>query len=307
MDQDLFPEIFSPSDVVGTLTRDAAEQLGLRQGIPVVAGCTDAAATALGLQHIRPGSLFEMSGQSSGIGLVTDRPLQNHYLNLSRGALPSLWNQKGSMSTTGGALRWFRDVVDVDAHGRQQSTYQEYDLLAEQSCPGANGVIFLPYMMGERAPLWDSSACGMLFGLRTTTTKGDIIRAIFEGTAYGLRTIRDTFDRGYLQAGYLSGVGGGYKSTLWAQIKADVLSMEIRVQHVEYDGACMGDAILASMHTGTTVKSTPEKAQIIYKPNATLSALYDERYQLFKELYCHNKGLMAKNFQSLMRWSNVNR
>ena len=299
IDRERFPQIFWPSQVVGELCGSVAKTLGLKAGTPVMAGCTDAAATAVGLHHVEPGRLFEMSGQSSGIGLIADFPAVNPLLNLSRGAFPNRWTQKGSMSTSGGALRWFRD--QVDGQTGKSERYAQYDTLARQAPPGANGVIFLPYLAGERAPLWDSNACGMFFGLHATTGRADLIRAIMEGTAFGLRTILDVFDPSLLTNRCLYGTGGGYRSRLWAQIKADVLDMPIQVLHMEYDAASVGSAYLATEGVSGTHPTKMEhvKADAIYAPDQRNRELYEEGYQIFKELYRNNAPLMRQNMAFL--------
>lgn len=290
IDRNKLPRIYRPQEIVGELTEKAAGELKLPVGIPVVAGCTDAAAAALGLGHDEVGGLFEMSGQSSGIGLVMDRPRINTRLNLSRGAMENRWNQKGSMSATGGALRWYRDKIDRYIG---ENAYTVYDAMAAQSPAGARGVIFLPYLTGERAPLWDSSACGIFFGLRLMAEKQDLLRAILEGAAYGLRTIRDTFDPKLMTSEYLLGTGGGYKSNLWAQIKADVLKMPIQVQRSDFDAACMGDAFLAMCANGLQPPWNREKRiEKVYIPNPGVGELYDEGYRIFCSLYKKNRELM---------------
>lgn len=298
IDQTIFPPIYQPWQSVGDLTSQAAEALGLKAGIPVAAGCTDAAAVTLGLHHTEPGRLFEMSGQSSGIGLILDQPVKHELLNLSKGAFPDRWTQKGSMSSSGGSLRWFRDQFE----GRQgEPVYEEYDRLAQQSPPGARGVVFMPYLAGERAPLWDSDACGILFGLRTITGKQDILRAIMEGTAFGLRTIKDVFDPSYLDSAYLYGTGGGYRSRLWSQIKADVLGMPIQVLRVDCDAACIGDVYLAMRCSGRPDRELPWRRTVetVYEPNPAVRSLYEEEYQIFRALYQNNRYLMKRNMKLL--------
>jgi len=302
---DQFPSVCSCSDPVGTLLPQAAARLGLSPGIPVAAGCTDAAAVSLGLNHNKPGCLFEMSGQSSGIGLITDRPLKSPVLNLSRGVLSGRWCQKGSMSSTGGSLRWFRD--QIDGRAGDAGAYTQYDDLAALSAPGSNGVVFLPYLSGERAPLWDSHACGLFFGLRCETTKGDMIRAILEGAAFGLRTILDCFEPSLLTQRFLYGAGGGYRSALWAQVKADVLELPIYVQRQTCDAACIGDAYLAMRMTGFPVPEPAEgEVEAIYTPDSSVAGRYQQRYEQYQALYRQTKELMARNSKFLTALDRAN-
>jgi len=288
-----FPPIYSSGDCVGTVNKKAAEQLGIPYDIPVAAGCSDSSSVAVGLNHTEPGCMFEMSGQSSGIGVVIDKPIPSERLNLSCGALADRWTLKGSMSNSGGSLRWFRDVVDNRAD--DPNAYLEYDMLAQKSPPGANGVIFLPYLSGERAPLWDSDVSGIFFGIRTSTTKGDLIRAILEGTAFGLYSILCEFPKDINTASFLYGTGGGYKSAVWSQMKADVLGKEIRVQRMDYDAACAGAAYLAMCASGNKKEMKSPEVEAIYCPDPSRTEFYRSRHKIFTDIYQYNTELFKRN------------
>lgn len=292
LDADAMPPIFPCHAVVGQITAKAGAELGLEPGIPVAAGCTDASAVGRGLYYSDPGSLFEMSGQSSGLGLVTEQPCPHPQLLLSKGAIPGLWSLKGSMSASGGSLKWFRD--NIDGRPGDSTAYQDYDRWAAASSPGAGGLLYLPYLLGERAPIWDSWARGVFFGLHAGTEKKDLLRAIMEGAAFGLRGIKECFSPQLLRTEVIFGAGGGYRSQLWSQIKADVLNAPILVQKLDFDAACMGDALLAMQAAGRPLPQRQRTIEAEYLPNPANAQLYAERFQLYQELYKVNRQLFHR-------------
>ena len=295
IDTSKLPPLFECAEAVGTLTADAAEILGLPRGIPVAAGCIDGGTAPLGLSMIRPGDAFEMSGQSSGIGLVLDEPRPAGRLCLLRHAVDNRWILKGSMSASGGSLRWFRDQIEEAA--ADENAYERYDRMAAAVEAGAGGLIYLPYLAGERAPLWDSSARGIFFGLHFGIDKAYMVRAIMEGTAYHLRKIKEAFPEG-AEITRLTGTGGGYRSRVWSQIKADVLGLPIFVQEPQVDAAAMGAALLAARAAGAMRFESLAELPVTeaYEPDCGNRERYDRGYELFCRLYEANSplfGLMA--------------
>lgn len=299
---DKLPPMFAPKQTVGHLLPAVASSLGLRAGIPVAAGSTDGAAVALGLGLFAEGQIFEMSGQSSGFGIIMHQPMHQPKLVQLRHAVQDQWILKGSMSSTGGSLKWFRDCVDchsVDCHnvdGRMggSTAYAAYDEMAAKAPAGANGVVFLPYLAGERAPIWDSSARGIFFGLNMHTTKADLVRAILEGVAYGLKSILDLYPAQMQLQGDILGTGGGYRSALWAQIKADVLGRRISVIQSEFDAGAVGAAHLALLSRGGTIHlSAYHGNQKTYTPTQENAEVYAKCYRIFNKLYANNKELFA--------------
>ncbi|MPN33149.1 Xylulose kinase [bioreactor metagenome] len=168
--------------------------------------------------------------------------------------------------------------------------------MSEASAPGANGVTFLPYLCGERAPLWNRSLRGIYFGLGTDTTKADMVRAVMEGSAYALRSILDEFNDPSLHQKVVLGTGGGYKSRIWSQIKSDVLNCSILVRQTTFDAALTGNALLVMRALGypdcrTDDNTAAEPA--LYVPDPAKREFYEERYHFFREIYQANKDLFA--------------
>ncbi|MBP1934571.1 xylulokinase [Ammoniphilus resinae] len=288
---DKLPDIYRCMEIVGHVTSEAASLLGLNEGIPVVAGAIDGATAPLGLKLIKPNQAFEMSGQSSGIGVILDQPVTHPNLALLKHAVDGQWILKGSMSATGGSLQWFRD--QLDGRTGQVDAFSDYEKLVRTIPAGSKGLIFLPYLAGERAPLWDSHARGMFFGLQLSTDKAQLIRSIMEGTAYGLKTIQDELRNAGWFMKSLLGTGGGYFSKEWSQIKADILGTEIKVLSTDVETASLGAAYLALLCvTGGTVADLPESKIITtYVPNLDHQKIYQSGYFVFKSLYQRNKEL----------------
>ena len=288
LDPDKWPAVYPCDAVVGHVQKSAAIAWGIPEGIPVAAGCIDGASAPLGLGLTNPEDIFEMSGQSSGIGVILNRPVYHENLCLLRHAKKDEWILKGSMSSSGGSLRWFRDTMDD-----KTTPFDEYNRLAELSPAGANGVIFLPYLAGERAPLWDSSLRGLFFGIGTYTAKADMVRAVMEGSAFALRTILDEFKMQHISHNaIIQGTGGGYASRIWSQIKSDILNTEICASEQVFDAAIIGNAILAARTVGCELHSQNNSGNsVFYKPDPKTRSLYEDRYAFFKEVFRANRKL----------------
>lgn len=164
--------------------------------------------------------------------------------------------------------------------------FQTYSLLAQESPPGAGGVLFLPYLNGERAPLWDSRLWGVCLGFSSATRKKDLLRAILEGTAYALRTILEEFPANQKQSDVILGTGGGYSSALWSQIKADVLGRTICARKTTFDAAVLGSAYIAMEAVGVPVPKPPrDTEEVLYHPDSALSSVYGRNYRQFQKAY----------------------
>ncbi|MCQ2560566.1 MAG: hypothetical protein MJ186_00805 [Clostridia bacterium] len=291
LDMDKWPKVYKCSEIAGYVTEKAAEELGIPAGIPVAAGCIDGSSTPLGLGLTEAGDVYEMSGQSSGIGVVLDKPVYHPNLCLLRHAYGDKWILKGSMSCSGGSLKWFRDNVDNKIY-----SYDEYNAMAEKSPAGANGVVFLPYLCGERAPQWNSSLKGIFWGIGTDTTKEDMVRAVMEGCAFALRTILDEFKDETLHTRPILGTGGGYNSRIWSQIKSDILNAVITVHRETFDSALTGNALLAMMAAGYEIPEFPEaEDDIAYRPDPKLRDFYEARYALYLKIFEANKDLFKES------------
>jgi xylulokinase len=287
------PPITPCAEVVGVVTTHAAAATGLTAGTPVIAGMTDGTAASIEVGLVRPGDAAEMTGQSTVLLICSDTPYRGKVLFPLGHPIAGLHLVVGAMVATGGALRWFRDHLgESEVVEAQRLGVDPFELLsqkAEQSPPGANRVIFLPYMYGERSPIWDSSARGVFFGLSLATTKGDLVRAIMEGAAYGLRHNVEAAAEAGFALDTLACVGGGARSALWNQIKADVLNRPVSLPAAAF-GAPMGDAIVAAAGVGLYASIADAVAHMVkpgkvYAPLAANVARYDRFYRIYRELY----------------------
>ena len=273
----------------------AAQMTGLLEGTPVVAGGLDAACGTLGAGVIDPGQTQEQGGQAGGMSLCIDQYAADPRLILGTHVVPDRWLLQGGTTGGGGALKWLRETMCSEL------TYGQMDALAAQVLAGSDGVIFLPYMAGERSPIWNPNASGVFFGLNYAKSRAHLIRAVMEGVGFALRHNLEVAQEAGAYAQTLRSVGGSSNSRLWTQIKADITGHAIHVPASD-TAATLGAAILAGVGTGVyqsfasacqkTVKITRMDA-----PDASKQAIYAARYAQYRELYTRLEPMMTGNSQ----------
>ncbi len=289
------PRLCACTDIVGTVTERAAADCGLVAGIPVIAGCLDAASGALGAGVTRRHQTNEQGGQAGGMAVSLDQVVVEPQLIFSHHVLPGQYLlQSGTVG--GGTLSWFRDVlgqVEVNAASLTgESVFEQFSQQAGQTPPGAHGLIFLPYMAGERTPLWNSSARGVFFGLSYATTRGDLLRAIMEGCAFAVYdNLRIAEDKGATVTECL-GSGGATQSAVWCQIKADVYNKPFIVARRADGGegghslglyALAASAVGVCDDAGTCVERLLPQRQV-FEPSPERHALYQELFQVYRSV-----------------------
>lgn len=291
------PGLLPPLAVAGQVTAQAARELGLVEGIPVIAGGLDAAVGAVGAGVVRLGQTVDQGGQAGGMLMSVDRVIADPLLIFSHHVLPGQYLlQSGTVG--GGTLGWFRDVLGQDlvaeARARGANVFDLMGAEVEAAQPGAHGLVFLPYMAGERTPLWDSKPRGVFFGLSYKTTRGDMLRAIMEGCAFAVYhglTIAEA--HGVTVSEWL-GNGGAARSAVWCQIKADITGKPFVVAR-QADGSEGGHtlglfAMTAQAAGLCQVEELPEFVErllpmrSIYEPNPARHAMYQELFSLYKGL-----------------------
>ncbi len=287
------PPVHACAEVVGEVTAIAASATGLAAGTPVIAGMCDGTAAAVEAGLLAAGDAVEMTGQSTVLLTCSDRPyLGRELIPLVHGA-PGRYLVIGALVATGGALRWFRDQLgDIERAAASLTGGDAFDLLSQEAArspAGANGVVFLPYMYGERSPIWDSNARGVFFGLSLATTRADLVRAILEGGAYGLRHNLETAAAGGFRTTSLASVGGGARSAVWNQIKADVLQLPLSLPATAA-GAPWGDALAAGVAVGVYPSFDEAFARLVrrqreFRPDAALAGRYESLYAIYRGLY----------------------
>ncbi len=287
------PALAACHEVVGQVTREAAAATGLAAGTPVVAGSVDGTAAAVEGGLLVDGDAVEMTGQSTVILVCSSKPyLDRNLISLVHG-VPGKYLAVGASTAAGGSLRWWRDTLaDVERErGRQLGCdpFGLLDELAAGSPPGAHRLVFLPYMFGERSPIWDTDARGVFFGLSLSTTRADMVRAILEGAAFGLRHNMEAAAAAGFAVSGMGCVGGGARSALWNQIKADVLDKPVR-QLRAGTGAAMGDIMMAGVGAGVYRDFEEARAAVYavqreFLPNPANRQVYDDLYGVFLGLY----------------------
>jgi xylulokinase len=291
----LFPPVCPSQQIIGQVTAEAAQVTGLRHGTPVMAGTVDGAAAAVEAGAVAPGIAAEMTGTSTVLLMPHDGATVEPAFIAMPHALPGIELLLGAMVSSGAALRWYRDhlgLAEVQAAGQLGvDTYELLTLEANHALPGR--VIFLPYMMGERAPIWHTQARGVFFGLSLATSRGDLIRAILEGTAFALRHNVEVAHQAGLKISQVRSVGGGTRSGIWNQIKADVLGIPLVLPATSV-GAPFGDAIVAGMGLGWYPDPQQALTELVklqkrYEPDPEQNARYTQLFHIYRRIYEHLK------------------
>lgn len=298
---EMLPDIFACHEVIGQVTKEAADETGLKEGTPVVAGGLDAACGTLGAGVVNIGETQEQGGQAGGMSICVGEATAHPKLILGFHVVPGLWLLQGG-TVGGGSLKWFREQLGTYEESQEKQTgisaYKIMDEEASSVNPGSDGLIFLPYMAGERSPLWDRNAMGVFFGLEYTKTRAHMIRAIMEGCAYALNHNIETAEEVGVKVDTLNAMGGAANSMLWTQIKSDVTGKIIKVPSSD-TATTLGAAILAGIGTGVyedfgkAVASTI-KIKRIHEPDMNNHKIYTEYGEIYLEIYKQLKDTMAR-------------
>jgi xylulokinase len=298
LDPDLFPPVVESTDQTGAVSRVAAELTGLPAGTPVSGGGGDAVISTTGLGLIRPGRIGVTLGTSGvvAMSLPDFMPNPQGSLQVFRGNNPGTFTAMGVTLAAAGSYHWFRQALGQyeQAEGKRlgQSSFRLLDEAAAATPPGAEGLIFLPYLTGERCPIHDAQARGAFIGLTARHGKGHFARSVMEGVAYSLRQVIDLIigaNRDWLDAGEVVLAGGGAASPLWRQIIADVFQLPVRTVYGSAEGGSFGAALVA----GVTAGIWPDLTQAIRlvrpesetAPERRHQALYDQQYRHYVALY----------------------
>jgi xylulokinase len=295
LDQAALPRIVGSAEVAGAVTKAAASDTGLRAGTPVVAGSGDAVASAVGAGLASGDSAVYIAGSSDCLTVPMTRPSEERSCVNCAYVPRGVWLGIGTTTSSGASVDWFaREILG----GGGAETLDLMTELAASSPPGANGVLFTPYLQGERTPLWDPRARGGFLGITAATTRADLARAVFEGAALSLRQIVESvesFAGTRLQE--IRAVGGGTKNPLWNRMKADVLQREFRVMAFQETGT-RGAALLAGLGAGVypsfeEAAAAPgsEEAKAV-EPNPERAGAYEELFQLHSQIYSGTREVM---------------
>jgi xylulokinase len=285
IDEKLLPPVFESIEVTGTVSPAGAAQTGLRAGTLIVAGAGDNAAGAIGMGVTGAGTTSATIGTSGVVFAVTDAPVLDPKgrIHTLCHAIPNRWHNTGVTQAAGLSLKWFRENFGAG---------ESYDELAEEAAQipsGADGAIWLPYLMGERTPHLDPHARAALVGLTASHTRAHAVRAVLEGVAFSLRDSLEIFRELNVPIETIRLGGGGAKSALWRQIQADVYEQRVETIEAE-EGAAFGAALLAAVGAGawkTVDKACAETIRVKERiePNAESSEKLNRNYAAYKMLY----------------------
>lgn len=294
IDRRLLPDIVPCHQVAGHVTRGAAEETGLVPGTPVVAGGLDAACGTLGAGVIEPGQAQEQGGQAGGMSICLDAPRSDPRLILSAHVIPGRWLLQGG-TVGGGVLRWLRQAF-AQAGGGPAPAFERMNELAASVPAGSEGLVLLPYLAGERSPVWDPDAVGVLFGLDYRKTGAHMIRAAMEGAAMALKHNLDVAREAGAPVTALHAVGGAARSGVWVQIKADATGHAIRVMP-DTEHTALGAAMLAGLGVGVWENAAAAVRQCAgageeVAPDAANRAAYERAYQVYRGLYERLRPMM---------------
>lgn len=299
---DRLPAIGWPTDVAGVVSPEAASETGLPEGVPVAVGTVDALAEGVSVGVSKPGDLMVMYGSTTFFILVTDRPFDAGPLWLTAGADRGSWALAAGLATGGSALRWFRDQLAPDLVAAEEAGGRAAfaDLSAEAAAvearaaaraaatpAGHEGLLFLPYFSGERTPINDPRARGVLTGLSLQSGRGDLYLALLQGIAYATRANLETMRGLGAPIRRVVAVGGGTADPLLLQLVSDASGVE-QVVPGNTIGAARGDALIAGLASGVLSANDVDgwmSVDHVVRPRAETAGGHDRRYAAFRELY----------------------
>lgn len=293
-------KIVESTDIVGGLTEEMAQELGLWEGMPVIAGGIDCGAANIGLGVFDSGIYAAAIGTSMCAALISDKPVKGKGLIV----WPYLYDAKklsyyfAGGATAGAIVKWFRNTIcQFEVEAEKAGGPKAYDVLnaeAEKLPAGSEGLVVLPYFMGERSPVWDSDAKGTILGLSLTHTKAHLYRAFLEAVAYSLRNAMEA--TGENLGEYILLAGGVTKSKVWRQIFADVTGYPVVCPIYDVE-ANMGDVMLAGIGTGLLTYEQVKQWQVLDEkimPNQQNHEKYNEYYAVYQSMYENLKEDMKK-------------
>lgn len=299
----LFPPLYPSAQVIGEVTRAAAAATGLRPGTPVVIGGGDGACATVGAGAVAAGDAYNYIGSSSWVALTTAAPVLDparrtfNLIHLD----PALNVALGTMQTAGGAFDWLERLLRAD--GDPTPLYEALDRAAERVPPGGHGLLFLPYLLGERTPHWNPHARGAFIGLTMPDDRGTLTRAVLEGVAFNLGLIFDIL-RGHgpaadaVRVERIRLIGGGSRSAVWRQILADVYGLPVETVALPAQATALGAAIAGGvgvgLYPGYEVARQLAPAGAVHHPDPATQARYAALRELFAASYTALEAIFAR-------------
>jgi xylulokinase len=287
MDERILPEVFEPTQVIGETTDAVKNETGFPSGVPVVAGSADHIASSLAVGLKNDGDLLLKFGGAGDIMYVSDTLKVDKRLFLDYHDIPSKYVLNGCMASSGSLVKWYMRLL-------KEENYDELDKLAQNSGVGSQGLIMLPYFLGEKTPIFDTKARGLIFGLDLHHNRGDIFRSIMESVVYGFKHHIDVLNESGLKIKRVFVSDGGAKSPIWRKITADIIGKDVKYI-TDNPGSSLGAAFIAGISSGI-FKDWDEIDKFLSKSETTLAdennnKLYEKYYKLYRKLYITLKPL----------------
>ena len=290
------PKLFESPEICARISDAGAAHTGLKTGTPVVAGAGDQAGGAVGMGIVRAGAVSATIGTSGVVFAATDTPAMDPKgrVHTFCHAVPGRWHVMGVTQAAGQSFRWLRDLLQNSG----TLTYDQLTREAEKIPAGSEGVLWAPYLMGERTPHLDPNARGTLTGLLASHTRAHVVRAVLEGVAFSLKDTFSLFAEMKVPVHNVRLGGGGARSDLWRQIQADVYGYEVEILAAE-EGAAYGGALLAGVGARwwNSVEAACDvvvKVQTRVKPDPAAAPAIDKQYENYRLLYPAMKPLFAR-------------
>lgn len=295
IDAEKLPEVRRSIDIAGEIRPEVADEVGLLAGTPVVLGGGDGPCAAIGAGVVREGQAYAYIGSSSWIGIATPRPVFDPTLRTFTFAhlIPEMLTPTGTMQAAGASYQWARNQLAplevMAAYEQKADVYELMNAAAEQSPIGARGLIYLPYLLGERSPRWNPLARGAFIGLTMRHTQADMLRAVLEGVTLNLRVIMDCFTAQGVSIEKIRVIGGGAKGRFWNQMMADVFGVPVHRPAILGEAPSMGAAVAGGIGVGLYTdwemaeRMNPDSEIIEPRPEAV--ARYAELLPVFEAAY----------------------
>jgi len=296
--REILPDVYPSTHIAGKVTAEAARLCGLLEGTPVVVGGGDGVCATVGAGIVNVGKAYNVIGSSSWISTVTNKPVIDpemrtvNWIHMD----DTFYSPNGAMQAAGFSYAWFRNNLgkeEVDAGAASGvSAYKLIDELVADAKPGAGGLLFLPYLLGERSPIWDHDARGAFIGLDMSSTKGNMARAILEGVGFNLKTILDIFDKESPIDDIIM-IGAGVKGDVWLQILSNIWQKPLLVPQYLEEATSMGAAICGGVGIGVysdfSVAAEINKPVRRIEPEKEHESTYNNLYRIFNEAYVQLK------------------
>lgn len=289
------------SDIAGFVTKEASLATGLAEGTPVITGTGDSSAEAISTGVLAPGDMMIQFGSTLFLYYCSAKPVQDERMRGNNFLIPGTYSLAGGTNTCGAMTQWYRDILFSDYLQEEQqggkNAFARMPEGIEEIAPGSEGLITLPYFAGERTPINDPKARGMIFGLTLSHTRKHLYRSALESVGYSVRQHLEVLRDHDLPLKKLMAVGGGTKSAVWMQIVSDIIGLPISVSEVSV-GAAFGDALMAALGTGR-FNSFRQLNEVIttariYQPDQERHRQYERYYKLYCELYNQTKNMMHR-------------